>query len=336
MKKKHLIIFSFILHITTFSLFANTSPQKTKNWEFAMSPNFGISFGSLGEYLYSQYDTNLLVSDLQWNFSPLLKFGIKAQYNYKLFFVEGSFSYFLPTTCSKMYDSDYNKDFKTNLCFFENKSIFAIDTSVKASFKIPIKKIFLTPSIIGTYSANNFVGFNGYGFFGDKEINGGWTETDVPWDNPNARKAASVSNIEYTRDELLLFLGTEIEYKIKRFTICVGIFVSPITYTNVIDFHTDQTGNTPGYKAYSTQYAFFSKYMATLDFNFNLNTNVSIFINTSGIFSLITKGILVTNYGRQGTSAGIFNEQKQYYLSKQQSGSDIKKITIDCGMKFSF
>ena len=336
MKKKQLIIFSFVLHISTFSLFASTSPQKTKNWGFSVSPNFGLSFGSLGEYLYSQYETNLLVSDLQWNFSPLFKFGIKAQYNYKLFFVEGSFSYFLPTTCGKMYDSDYNKDFKTNLCFFDNKSVFAIDTSLKASFKIPLKKIFLTPSIIGTYSANSFVGFNGYGYFGDKEINGGWTETDVPWDNPNARKAASVSNIEYTRDELFLFLGTEIEYKIKRFTFCVGIFVSPITYTNVIDFHTDQTGNTPGYKAYSTQYAFFSKYMATLNFNFNLNTNVSIFINGSGIFSLITKGILVTNYGRQGTSAGIFNEQNKYYLSKQQSGSDIKKITIDCGMKFSF
>ncbi len=336
MKKKQLIIFSFILHISTFSLFANTSPQKTKNWGFSVSPSFGLSFGSLGEYLYSQYETNLLVSDLQWNFSPLLKFGIKAQYNYKLFFVEGSFSYFLPTTCGKMYDSDYNKDFKTNLCFFDNKSIFAIDTSLKASFKIPLKKIFLTPSIIGIYSANSFVGFNGYGYFGDKEINGGWTETDVPWDNPNARKAASVSNIEYTRDELFLFLGTEIEYKIKRFTFCVGLFVSPITYTNVIDFHTDQTGNTPGYKAYSTQYAFFSKYMATLNFNFNLNTNVSIFINGSGIFSLITKGILVTNYGRQGTSSGIFNEQNKYYLSKQQSGSDIKKITIDCGMKFSF
>lgn len=336
MKKKQLIIFSFILHISAFSLFANTSPQKTKNWGFSVSPNFGLSFGSLGEYLYSQYDTDFLVSDLQWNFSPLLKFGIKAQYNYKLFFVEGSFSYFLPTTCGKMYDSDYNKDFKTNLCIFDNKSIFAIDTSLKASFKIPLKKIFLTPSIIGIYSANSFVGFNGYGYFGDKEINGGWTETDVPWDNPNARKAASVSNIEYTRDELFLFLGTEIEYKIKRFTFCVGIFVSPITYTNVIDFHTDQTGNTPGYKAYSTQYAFFSKYMATLNFNFNLNTKVSIFIYGSGIFSLITKGILVTNYGRQGTSAGIFNEQNKYYLSKQQSGSDIKKITIDCGMKFSF
>lgn len=336
MKKKQLIIFSFILHISAVSLFANTSPQKTKNWGFSVSPNFGLSFGSLGEYLYSQYETNLLVSDLQWNFSPLLKFSIKAQYNYKLFFVEGSFSYFFPTTCGKMYDSDYNKDFKTNLCFFDNKSVFAIDTSLKASFKIPLKKIFLTPSIIGIYSANSFVGFNGYGYFGDKEINGGWTETDVPWDNPNARKAASVSNIEYTRDELFLFLGTEIEYKIKRFTFCVGIFVSPIAYTNVIDFHTDQTGNTPGYKAYSTQYAFFSKYMATLNFNFNLNTNVSIFINGSGIFSLITKGILVTNYGRQGTSAGIFNEQNKYYLSKQQSGSDIKKITIDCGMKFSF
>ena len=62
------------------------------------------------------------------------------------------------------------------------------------------------------YTANDLMEF-----FGDKEINGGWTETDVPWDNPNARKAASVSNIEYTRDELFLFLGTEIEYKIKRF-----------------------------------------------------------------------------------------------------------------------
>ena len=336
MKKKQLIIFSFVLHISTFSLFANTSPQKTKNWGFSVSPNFGLSFGSLGEYLYSQYETNLLVSDLQWNFSPLLKFGIKAQYNYKLFFVEGSFSYFLPTTCGKMYDSDYNKDFKTNLCFFDNKSVFAIDTSLKASFKIPLKKIFLTPSIIGIYSANSFVGFNGYGYFGDKEINGGWTETDVPWDNPNARKAASVSNIEYTRDELFLFLGTEIEYKIKRFTICFGIFVSPITYTNVLDFHTDQTGNTPGYKAYSTQYAYFSKYMATMFFEYNLNTKSSIYINATGIVSLITKGILVTNYGRQGTSAGIFNEQNKYYLSRQKSGSDIKKITIDCGIKICF
>ena len=336
MKKKQLIIFSFVLHISTFSLFANTSPQKTKNWGFSVSPNFGLSFGSLGEYLYSQYETNLLVSDLQWNFSPLLKFGIKAQYNYKLFFVEGSFSYFLPTTCGKMYDSDYNKDFKTNLCFFDNKSVFAIDTSLKASFKIPLKKIFLTPSIIGIYSANSFVGFNGYGYFGDKEINGGWTETDVPWDNPNARKAASVSNIEYTRDELFLFIGTEIEYKIKRFTICFGIFVSPITYTNVLDFHTDQTGNTPGYKAYSTQYAYFSKYMATMFFEYNLNTKSSIYINATGIVSLITKGILVTNYGRQGTSAGIFNEQNKYYLSRQKSGSDIKKITIDCGIKICF
>ena len=336
MKKNIFIIVFLFFFLSTFSLFANNPTQKTKNWAFSISPNFGISFGSLGEYLYSQYETDFLVSDLQWNYSPLFKVGINAEYNYKQFYIQGSFSYFLPTANGKMYDSDYNKDFKTNLCFFDNKSIFAIDVSLKASFKIPLKKIFLTPSIIGLYSANNFVGFNGYGYFGDKEINGGWTETDVPWDNPNARKAASVSNIEYTRDELFLFLGTEIEYKIKRFTICFGIFVSPITYTNVLDFHTDQTGNTPGYKAYSTQYAFFSKYMATVFFEFELNKKSSIYINATGIVSLISKGILVTNYGRQGTSAGIFNEQNQYYLSKQQSGSDIKKITIDCGIKISF
>ncbi len=336
MNKKYIILFIIIFHFSLSHFFANNSQQKIKNWSFTISPNFGLSFGNLGEYLYSQYETDFLVSDLQWNFSPLFKVGINAEYNYKQFYIQGSFSYFLPTANGKMYDSDYNKDFKTNLCFFENNSIFAIDTSLKASFKIPINKIKLSPTILGIYSANRFIGKNGYGYFGDKEINGGWTETDVPWDNPNARKAASVSNIEYTRDELFLFLGTEIEYKIKRFTICFGIFVSPITYTNVLDFHTDQTGNTPGYKAYSTQYAYFSKYMATMFFEYNLNTKSSIYINATGIVSLITKGILVTNYGRQGTSAGIFNEQNKYYLSKQQSGSDINKITIDCGIKICF
>lgn len=336
MNKKYIILFIIIFHFSLSHFFANNSQQKTKNWSFTISPNFGISFGSLGEYLYSQYETDFLVSDLQWNFSPLFKVGINAEYNYKQFYIQGSFSYFLPTANGKMYDSDYNKDFKTNLCFFENKSIFAIDTSLKASFKIPISKIKLSPTLLGIYSANRFIGKNGYGYFGDKEINGGWTDTDVPWDNPNARKAASVSNIEYTRDELFLFIGTEIEYKIKRFTFCVGIFVSPITYTNVLDFHTDQTGNTPGYKAYSTQYAYFSKYMATMFFEYNLNTKSSIYINATGIVSLISKGILVTNYGRQGTSAGIFNEQNKYYLSRQKSGSDIKKITIDCGIKICF
>lgn len=336
MNKSLLRVFALFFFISNFSLFANNSIPKTKNWSLTISPNIGLSFGTLGEYLFSQYDKNHIVSDLQWNFSPLFKIGLMTEYNYKNFFIGGSFSYFLPTTNGNMYDSDYNNDFKTNYCIFDNESIFAIDATLKASFKIPIKKIKVSPTIIGLYSANRFVGKNGYGYFGDREINGGWTDTDVPWNDPRARKAISVSNIEYSRDELFLFLGTELEYKINRLTFLIGLFVSPITYTNVLDFHTDQTGNTPGYKAYSTQYGYFSKYMATLSINYEINNKINFFLNVNGILSLINKGILVTNYGRTGISSGIFAEQNQFYLSNQQSGSNLKKLTLDWGIKLKY
>lgn len=336
MNKLHLRIFALLFFITNFSLFANNSSQETKNWGLSISPNIGLSFGSLGEYLYSQYDKDFIVSDLQWNFSPLFKIGIQSEYNYKNLFIEGGFSYFFPSTSGKMYDSDYNKDFKTNYCIFDNESIFAIDATLKASFKIPINKIKVSPTIIGLYSVNRFVGKNGYGYFGDRETNGGWTDTDVPWNDPRARKAISVSNIEYSRDELFLFIGTELEYKINRLSFLIGLFISPITYTNVLDFHTDQTGNTPGYKAYSTQYGYFSKYMASISINYELNNKINLFLNINGILSLINKGILVTNYGRTGTSSGIFAEQNQYYLSKQESGSNVKKLTFNWGIKLKY
>ncbi|MGN0740756.1 MAG: hypothetical protein ACI4LX_11355, partial [Treponema sp.] len=153
-KKFFLTVFLFFQFIPLYA--------KEKNWGFSFFPSVSMTLGSLGEYLYSQYDTDLIVSDLQWNECPLWSIAIDGEYNYKNFFVAAGFSYFLPVTCGSMYDSDYNSDFKTNYCIFKNSSDFAFELSADIKYKFDVHGIKIIPAVKAVYSVKNFRGYDGY------------------------------------------------------------------------------------------------------------------------------------------------------------------------------
>ncbi|MGN0739230.1 MAG: hypothetical protein ACI4LX_03575, partial [Treponema sp.] len=161
-------------------------------------------------------------------------------------------------------------------------------------------------------------------------------ETDVAWNSPAARKAYKVSGINYKRETLYTFAGCQIDFKIKRFGISLGFFVSPFTMTKCLDYHTDETGETPGYKTYSEQYGYFTRFLTSLRVSYDFTKNFSLVVDVMGLWGTIDKGYLVTNYGRTGETFGIFSEQSQYYLSKQKSGSSIKEFSFKTGCQILF
>ena len=326
MKKKIFLVFIFFQFIPLYA--------KEKNWGFSILPAVNITLGTLGEYLFSQYDTDLIVSDLQWNECPLWSVSIDGEYNYKNFFITAGFSYFIPASCGAMYDSDYNSDFKTNYWIFKNSSDFAFELSADLKYKFNVHGIKIIPALKTIYSVKNFKGFDGYGYSGDSAntSNG----VDVPWNSSMARKAYKVSGINYSRETLYTFAGCQVDFKIKRFAISLGFFVSPFTMTNCLDYHTDETGDTPGYKSYSAQYSYFTRFLATLCMSYDFTERFSLVVDVTGLWGTIDKGYLVTNYGRTGESYGIFAEQNQYYLSKQKSGSCIKEFSLKTGCRILF
>ena len=310
----------------TFSLFSLTF---AKNWDFSLTPYTGLTAGKLGEYLYSQYDQNHTVSDLQWN-EILWNVGLKADYSYKNFFASGDFTYYMPFTCGKMTDSDYNTDFKTNYVVFDNNSPLSLPTSLDLGYRFNFERFSVSPVLKGIFSYQKFNGKNGKGYLGDGSyIAAG---IDVPWNDSRA-EYHEFYDINYDRLSVYTFIGTKLEYRANKFNLFTGFYFSPFTYAEDEDYH-DGKGN-DAYTSICLSFAYFSHFIFNFGADFYLSDKLALFTEVSALFSTVHKGVHYTTYGHYEGS-GIFESQSSLRKSGQPKGMDINQIDIKAGIRLLF
>lgn len=316
--------FLLVLTISLFSL------AFSKNWDFSLTPYTGLTAGKLGEYLYSQYDKDFMVSDLQWN-QILWNVGLKADYHYKHFFTDGDITYYFPFTCGKMTDSDYNESFKTNYVVFDNNSPLSLKAQLNAGWRFDFDRFSVSPVLKGIFSYRQFNGKNGKGYLGD----GSYIEagTDVPWNDSHA-EYHEFYDIDYTRCAVYSFIGARMEYKADRFKIFTGLYISPFTFQEDLDYH-HGTG-TSEYQSYSSSFSYFSRMYIDAGASFVLTDNLSIMVECSLLFGGISKGQHFTNYGHPQSFGNIFGPNTLFYRSRQDKGMDVYLFDFKIGVKYSF
>lgn len=310
----------------TFSLF---SLAFAKNWDFSLTPYTGLTAGRLGEYLYSQYDKNFQVSDLQWN-EVLWNVGLKADYGYKNFFASGDFTYYMPFTCGKMTDSDYNTDFKTNYVVFDNNSPLSLQGSLDLGYRFDFERFSVSPVLKGIFSYQQFNGKNGKGYLGDGSyITAG---IDVPWNDSRA-EYHEFYDIDYTRLSVFSFVGAKFEYRADKFKIFTGFYFSPFTFSEDLDYH--HGTSTSEYQSYSYSMSSFSRFYIDAGCSFILTGNLSLLAECSLLFGGIDRSTHYTNYGHP-KGYGIFATDSDFLKSNQDKGMDVFVFDVKVGIKYSF
>lgn len=316
-----------LLLALTISLFSLTF---SKNWGFSLTPFTGLTAGKLGEYLYSQYDKNFMVSDLQWQ-EVLWNIGVTAEYNYKNFFVSGTFSYYMPFTCGKMTDSDYNSSFKTNRVIFDNNSPLSLQGAFNLGYKFNFLRLSISPVLKGIFSWQEFNGKNGKGYLGDGSyIAAG---IDVPWNDSRA-EYHEFYDIDYKRFSVYSFIGAKLEYRYTRFKTSLGFFISPVTFQEDLDYHHGTTENE--YQSYSFSISYFSRLYVEAEVNFLLTDSLSLIAECSFLFGGIFKGQHFTDYGHPHSFGNIFGPDTPMYKSRQDKGMDVYLFDFKVGVKYLF
>lgn len=315
------------LLILTLSLF---SFAFSKNWDFSLSPYTGLSAGKLGEYLYSQYDKDFMVSDLQWN-QVLWNLGLKADYSYKNFFATGDFTYYMPFLCGKMTDSDYNTNFKTNYVVFDNSCPFSVQATIDLGYKFDIESFSISPVLKGIFSYQQFNGKNGKGYLGD----GSYIEAgiDVPWNDSRA-EYHQFYDIDYTRCTVYSFIGPRMEYQTERFRIFTGFYISPFTFQEDLDYHHGTSENE--YQSYSTSFSYFTRMYIDAGCSFVMTDKLSLIAECTLLFGGISKGQHYTNYGHPQSFGNLFGPNTPFYRSRQDKGMDVYLFDFKIGVKYSF
>lgn len=317
--KKYLLALTFSLFSLTFA----------KNWDFSLTPYTGLTAGKLGEYLYSQYDQNHIVSDLQWN-EVLWNVGLKADYSYKNFFASGDFTYYMPFTCGKMTDSDYNTDFKTNYVVFDNNSPLSLQTSLDLGYRFDFERFSVSPVLKGIFSYQKFNGKNGKGYLGDGSyIAAG---IDVPWNDSRA-EYHEFYDINYDRLSVYTFIGTKLEYKAEKFIIFCGIYLSPFSYCEDSDFHHGTSSNQ--YESISYAFSSLTRFYSDAGVSFTITDKLSLLAQCSFLFGATDRSTHYTNYGHP-KGYGIFATDSEFFKSNQNKGMDVYVFDLKVGIKYSF
>lgn len=297
-----------------------------KNWSFSLSSYTGLSVGKLGEYLYSQYNPDFLVSDLQWQ-QILWNLGIKSEVQYKNFFANVDFTYYFPFKCGIMEDSDYNSNVKTNYFVYTNNSPLSLEAHLNLGYKFGQPKFCIAPIIKGMFSYRKFQATNGSGYYG--------AANNVAWNSEQAQWYKAYG-IDYTRLSIYSFLGAQVESRFSKFKLDAAFLISPFAYFEDDDFHRAASDlPNDAYHAICIEYSYFSRMIFALGFSFELNDSIALVTQVWGICGGIQKGTHYTNYGHP-KGYGFFESDSEYYKSNQPKGMDIYELNFKFGISFIF
>lgn len=331
------IIFIFVI---IFFSFCQLNAFSKEDFSFSVEPNFGFSYGKLGEYLFtSSKENRYVISSLDWNIKPVFEYGGKFELNLKNLSLNAGIKTFLPSKCGFMYDSDYNSSVKTNFCTLENNINKGFDSFTQISYFFDFKNGFsLAPSFQVSFSYYDFSAKNGSGYFGAASITG--NSQDVSYNSPNAYFAKSVSGIDYKKETFYSFIGVILKFSHKKWNFQLGTYLSPYTYSYAIDYHKDDRNiseeSKVDYYLLEKTFNYLSRVKEEIKIQYDFKSFFGITFNASFIYGGISQGLFATNRYRSSHSSGIFANSSEWIVTGQPCGENIILFNCDFGCIFKF
>lgn len=243
----------------------------SQNTHFSIEPLFGVRYGTLNEYVFSDYNTssNRKLSQLDWEAKPLFYAGGKASVSYKLFDFAFYGGGFFPGRCGTMYDSDWlshsNAAMKTNYSESDNvlNSGAFCGTSFSVSFA-PLSFLEIAPSVSIDYERYSFTGKNGFYLYGGETI---------PYNDKRVeKKYFSGDVIDYSRNHLFTWLGLSVRLKpLSAVTFVAEGSASPFIYIDSLDYHILRDRY-----FYDVMYGFFKSWKCNSEVIWNIGSRISL------------------------------------------------------------
>lgn len=316
----------------TFLLLTFFNCSAFENLKFSISPALGFLSGETGEYIFASSD-DYYVSFLEWNMESLYSVGIDLSARYKKLYLDGSFDYFIPTYCGYMYDSDYNDSFMYNLCTLKNKNLFSIIGEVGLGYDFNLsKEITIGPYAQFDYTYNYFSTDKGSGYFGAAWATG--KTDDVPWNDPSARYAASVSGINLRIENISIFAGLNASLENEKWFIKLSSLIAPFYTATTLDYHRDENNNgkDEDYNLLSIQNGYFTRFKERLLIGYNFSDNLALSLEIKALISSLIKGPMATDMYKD--SFGIMNED--WTVTSQKAGSKVNYFQTNFGIILKF
>lgn len=303
--------------------------NKKEDFSFSLEPNISLSYGNLGEYLFSNSQKDFIISHLEWETKALAKAGLKINSEWKKINLSLGGDIALPIICGQMINSDYDPFYKhkTMLGLSDNLPKLNFYLFAELFYQIDFAEGFsFAPAIKIKYNHNSFTSKNGQGWYGKNEIT---------WDNEKATYHPKLSHIDYKKQSLIYYAGLKLKYKSKKFSFSTATFFSPYAFFYTMDYHSDENNTNQDFHTLSNQEAWFKGINQTFDLEYKIDQNKIISLNCQISHCPIIRGITVTDRFR-GNSYGsdIFNTD--WVISSQDTGSSFFDITISSGIKLSF
>lgn len=297
---------------------------------FFIQPEFNLTVGKLGEYLYSDQSHTSLRSYLEWQEIPLISPSIKAGANWKNLHLDFKASYGIPLACGKMYDKDWNGNLQSNLGVFDNKIKQYYDFYANLFYTFNISSNFtISPSLITEYSYIAFSPENGRGWYGD------W-KNNIAYDSPLAQQNIKLYPVYYFRKNLMFFIGADFSYSYKKWIFNSGIYTSVYSRIYAEDFHSANGDKDREYTMIILNNNLFSIFRFNICAEYKLSHRFLITSNVSATISPILKAESATDFYR-GLSFGSNGAvETKWEILGFVSGADIQNFTFDLGFKYFF
>lgn len=318
MYSKKTILILFIIYSITQKIFSSEA------FNINVSAFSGIKYGETIKSIYLN-DKNTKLSELVWEEKPIYELGLSSDISLWDFFIGFDFNYGIPTHVGNMYDSDWTTyGLKKTYTISQCELLNSFDTSLKFSYKTPKIFIFrIDPSIQIQYMFKNFNAHDGYGWYGAAQYAKEPRDYDVAWNDPLARKAKKIRDIDYYRHTLLTFFGFNLEiFTIDKLNLQTGFYISPFAYMYSYDTHHRSETNT---HYVDLQYGYFSKFKTNLYVGWKFTDRIETFADFSAIFG-------TTDYG------DLYHDEYSdtpTYTSNQPTSSNLWNIDVNSGIKIN-
>lgn len=238
-------ILPFFLCLLIFPAYAQIFSGGRSDFHLAVEPRVGITYGSLGEYLYMQKSDGTWKKNsyLEWEEKPVWTFGVAAEGAYNHFGIQTYVDAGLPVGCGDMYDSDWKvdsqPDLKTTYSIHENTVQDHIATGISFWYDFsPEKRITIAPVVSATFSYQQFLAEHGEAWHGESGYN--TTGGNVAWNDSAAKyyRKGLVADISYERQTFCTFVGIKVTLQgTKHLRAEYALFASPYAYVFARDIH---------------------------------------------------------------------------------------------------
>lgn len=286
--------FLFFLLIFLFPLYAQIFTG-TSDWHLEVEPRIGMTYGSLGEYLYMKKSDGSWKKNsfLEWEEKPLWTYGLEISGSFRAFRASAYVDAALPLRSGSMMDSDWKlddkPDIKTNYSIHENTSTMNIRTGLSLACDFsPLDWLTISPLAQAEYAYRSFEARNGEGWYGDT----------VAWDDPSATHYPGTYNgvryilagLDYQFQTLQIFAGLQFIFMpLNRLRAGLGVFVSPYSYSFAEDRHYTNKAHTTGNYYVFKSHSNFTRYKAEVFARWRLKHFLELGLSVQGLVSGIER-----------------------------------------------